>query len=69
VLREIVESTEVYSRYYNQAFVVMQYFGYLRRDPDILYINWIAHLEATGDYRSMIQGFVNSVEYRGRFGP
>ncbi|MEP6922142.1 MAG: hypothetical protein ABI967_13530, partial [bacterium] len=31
VLRAIMESTEVYSKYYNQSFVVMQYFGYLRR--------------------------------------
>ena len=31
VLREIAESNEVYNKYYNQAFVVMQYFGYLRR--------------------------------------
>ncbi|MGI8919433.1 MAG: hypothetical protein ACR2H6_12615 [Pyrinomonadaceae bacterium] len=69
VLREIAESTEVYNKYYNQAFVVMQYFGYLRRQPDALYLNWIAHIEATGDYRSMINGFVNSVEYRRRFGP
>ena len=68
VLREIAESTEVYNKYYNQAFVVMQYFGYLRRQPDALYLNWIAHLEATGDYRSMIHGFMNSIEYRSRFG-
>ena len=45
VLREIAESTEVYNRYYNQAFVVMQYFGYLRRDPDASYLNWIAVLD------------------------
>ena len=68
-LREIAESTEVYHKYYNQAFVVMQYFGYLHRQPDALYLNWIAHLEATGDYRSMIDGFMNSTEYRARFGP
>jgi hypothetical protein len=67
VLREIAESAEVYNKYYNQAFVVMQYFGYLRRQPDALYLDWIAHLEATGDYRSMINGFVNSIEYRARF--
>jgi Tol biopolymer transport system component len=67
VLREISESTEVYDKYYNQAFVVMQYFGYLRRQPDALYLNWISHLDATGDYRSMINGFVNSIEYRERF--
>ncbi|MCA1603060.1 MAG: hypothetical protein LC776_15970, partial [Acidobacteria bacterium] len=69
VLREISESTEVYDKYYNQAFVVMQYFGYLRRQPDALYLNWIAHLDATGDSRSMISGFINSIEYRARFGP
>ena len=67
VLREISESTEVYNKYYNQAFVVMQYFGYLHRQPDALYLNWIAHLDATGDYRSMIDGFVSSLEYRARF--
>ena len=55
-MRELVESTQVYNKYYNQAFVVMQYFGYLRRQPDALYVNWIAHLDATGDSRSMITG-------------
>ncbi len=69
VLRDISESPEVYNKYYNQAFVVMQYFGYLRRDPDALYLNWIAHLDSTSDYRSMINGFMNSLEYRFRFGP
>ena len=70
VLREIAESTEVYNKYYNQAFVVMQYFGYLRRDPDGLYVNWIAVLDAnTNDYRGMVNGFMNSLEYRFRFGP
>ena len=69
VLRELVESTQVHDKYYNQAFVVMQYFGYLRRQPDALYVNWIAHLDATGDSRSMIDGFVNSLEYRARFTP
>jgi hypothetical protein len=69
VLREISESTQVYSKYFNQAFVVMQYFGYLKRDPDSLYLDWIAHLDSTGDYRNMVNGFLNSVEYRRRFGP
>jgi uncharacterized repeat protein (TIGR01451 family) len=70
VLREIAESTQVYDKYYNQAFVVMQYFGYLRRDPDALYVNWIAVLDANpSDYRGMVNGFMNSLEYRFRFGP
>ncbi|MGI8918211.1 MAG: Calx-beta domain-containing protein [Pyrinomonadaceae bacterium] len=70
VLRDISESPEVYNKYYNQAFVVMQYFGYLRRDPDALYLNWIAVLDANpNDYRGMVNGFMNSLEYRFRFGP
>ncbi len=69
VLRDISESPEVYNKYYNQAFVVMQYFGYLRRDPDALYVNWIDVLDTTGDFRGMVNGFMNSLEYRFRFGP
>jgi hypothetical protein len=68
VLRQIAESGEVYQKYYNQAFVVMEYFGYLRRDPDALYTNWISVLDANpGDSRHMVDGFVNSAEYRNRF--
>lgn len=33
-LRSAVESGSVYNRQYNSAFVLMQYFGYLRRNPD-----------------------------------
>jgi len=69
VLREISESTEIYHKYFNQAFVVMQYFGYLRRDPDALYTNWIQVLDTTNDFRGMVSGFMNSLEYRFRFGP
>lgn len=69
VLREISESGEAYTKYYNQAFVVMQYFGYLRRDPDAFYLVWIDELNSTGNSRAMISGFVNSLEYRFRFGP
>lgn len=78
VLREISESLEVYNKYYNQAFVVMQYFGYLRREPDALFQNWITTIDGVcgvghpcanpDDYRGMINGFMNSLEYRARFG-
>lgn len=67
VFREIMESSEVYNKFYNQSFVVMQYFGYLRRDPDTLYLDWIQVLDDTGDPRHMINGFMNSTEYRQRF--
>ncbi len=69
VLREIAESTQVYEKYYNQAFVVMQYFGYLRRDPDGSYLAWIQVLDSSGDSRGMINGFMNSGKDRFRFGP
>ena len=26
----------------DQAFAVMEYFGYLRRDPDAFYLDWIS---------------------------
>jgi Carboxypeptidase regulatory-like domain/Domain of unknown function (DUF4214) len=69
VLRQIAESAEVYQKNYNQAFVVMEYFGYLHRDPDALYSNWIGELDRTGSARHMVDGFVNSAEYRNRFAP
>ena len=69
VLRQIVESSEVSAKYFNQSFAVMEYFGYLRRDPDAMYLNWIDTLNQGGDSRSMVDGFVNSPEYRLRFGP
>ncbi|HVS82829.1 MAG TPA: Calx-beta domain-containing protein [Pyrinomonadaceae bacterium] len=69
VLRQVVESNEVATKYFNQAFVVMEYFGYLRRQPDSLYVNWIQFLDSGADPRVMVSGFVNSTEYRQRFGP
>ena len=68
VLREVAEGTAVSVKFFNKAFVVMEYFGYLRRNPDALFQNWIATLNATGDYRTLVSGFVNSAEYRSRFG-
>jgi hypothetical protein len=48
----------------------MQYFGFLRRDPDTTgYNNWVTTLNADpGNYRHMIFGFLYSSEYRSRFG-
>lgn len=70
VLRGLVDSAEVQLKYYNEAFVIMQYFGYLRRTADGAYVNWINVMNQTGgDYRVLINGFMNSSEYRKRFGP
>ena len=38
VLRAIAESVEIYQKFYTESFVIMQYFGYLRRDLDTLYL-------------------------------
>jgi hypothetical protein len=68
VLREIIEDNAYSQKFYNESFVIMQYFGYLRRDADASYVNWIQTMNNTnGDYRTMINGFVNSTEYRNRF--
>ena len=71
VLREIVELQSVTDKFFIRAFVVMQYFGYLRRDPDTIgFDNWVATLTADpGNFRHMIFGFIFSDEYRHRFGP
>ncbi|MBA3766097.1 MAG: hypothetical protein H0W99_03740, partial [Acidobacteria bacterium] len=67
-LREIAESAEANSRFNTEATIVMHYFGYLRRDPDGLYQEWITIYNQTGDSRNVTNGFVNSAEYRMRFG-
>ncbi len=71
VLREIVESKAVEDQFFIRAFVAMQYFGYLRRDPDSIgYNNWVTTLtDDPSNFRHMIFGFLFSTEYRGRFGP
>ncbi len=70
VLNEIVETPEVEQRFYNEAFVSMQYFGYLRRDLDQAgYDAWLTQLNQTGNYRVMVWGFLYSPEYMLRFGP
>ncbi|HEY9285723.1 MAG TPA: Calx-beta domain-containing protein [Pyrinomonadaceae bacterium] len=69
--REIVDNQAFVNAAFNRVFVLMQYFGYLRRDPEITGFNaWLAYLNANPtDFRTMVFGFVNSQEYRSRFGP
>lgn len=71
VLREVVELQTVTDRFFIRAFVAMQYFGYLRRDPDTIgFNNWVTTLtEDPNNFRHMIFGFIFSDEYRRRFGP
>ena len=71
VFREIVDSQPFVAKEFNRIFVLMQYFGYLRRDPEAFGFNaWLNYLNANPtDFRTMVFGFVNSQEYRSRFGP
>ena len=70
VVRAIADSNEVSSAEFNSAFVSMQYFGYLRRDPDQQgYNDWIGYLSShPGQFRTMVFGFLYSPEYKSRFG-
>ena len=70
VLSEILQLQSVTDKFFIRAFVAMQYFGYLRRDPDTIgYNNWLTTLTADpSNFRHMIFGFVYSTEYRQRFG-
>jgi hypothetical protein len=61
---------------YNAAFVLMQYFCYLRRNPDQRgYDFWLNVLNSVGrsgdpeNYRGMVCSFITSTEYQKRFGP
>ena len=60
-----------YDNLFNAAFVQMQYFGYLQRDPDPGgYNHWLDKLNTFGDWRTaeMVRAFIVSPEYRSRFG-
>ena len=77
-LRRIAESPTLNQQELNRAFVMMQYFGYLRRNPNETpdtdltgYNHWLGKLvEFGGDYQraEMVKAFLSSTEYRGRFG-
>ncbi|HEX8500230.1 MAG TPA: DUF4214 domain-containing protein [Pyrinomonadaceae bacterium] len=78
VLRRVAEDANLVQQELNRAFVLMQYFGYLRRNPDdppdtdfTGFNFWLAKLnEFQGNYiaAEMIRAFITSTEYRRRFG-
>jgi hypothetical protein len=78
VLRAVVDNAAFQTREFNRAFVLMQYFGYMRRNPNDTpdsnfsgYTFWLNKLNAfNGDFRSadMVKAFITSAEYRKRFG-
>jgi len=70
VLRAVVQSSEADAAEYHGAFVAMQYYGYLRRTPEQSgYDAWLRVIrQDPSNVRIMVNGFVNSQEYRLRFG-
>ena len=70
VLRALTERQDFSNREFNAGFVLSQYFGFLRRDPDEAgFQNFLALLNSNpNDPRAVVANFVNSTEYRLRFG-
>ena len=70
-LRQISDDAAFAGAVYNPSFVLMEYFGYLRREPDKGgYSFWLNGLNAGGNnYRGMVCAFITSVEYQVRFAP
>ncbi len=77
VLNSVAEDADFKTAEINRAFVLTQYFGYLRRNPfsapdsDFTgYDFWLGKLnEFNGNYiqAEMVKAFINSTEYRQRF--
>ena len=78
-LRRVIENEAFKKREFNPAFVLMQYFGYMRRNPDATpdtnykgFQFWLNKLDQfNGDFQraEMVKAFIVSGEYRARFGP
>jgi len=65
--RQRIDSDEM-MRLGNRHFVVLHYFGYLRRDPDARDVNgWTDILDRSGVATQVTEGFITSLEYRQRF--
>jgi hypothetical protein len=79
-LREIAENSVFTRAHYSRAFVLMQYFGYLRRNPNDPpqpgldysgYNFWLGKLNSFGGNpitSEMVKAFITSGEYQERFG-
>ncbi len=78
-LRQVAEDADLNSAEFNRAFVLMQYFGYMRRNPNdpqdtdyTGYDFWLTKLnQFNGNFVSadMVKAFIVSGEYRQHFGP
>jgi hypothetical protein len=70
-LLSAVEDKNFYAREYNTAYVLVHFFGYLRRNPndppdrDLRGLNfWRDVLDQWGDYRTISRAFLDSDEYK-----
>ena len=78
-LRQVAEDVDLSTAEFNRAFVLMQFFGYLRRNPNDApdadysgYEFWLTKLnQFNGDFAKaeMVKAFIVSKEYRQRFAP
>jgi hypothetical protein len=78
VLRKMAMHPDFSQQEFNRAFVLMEYYGYLRRNPNegrdtdfSGYDFWLSKLNTFGgDYirAEMVKAFLDSTEYRQRFG-
>jgi Tol biopolymer transport system component len=74
VFRKVIEHEQYKQAMYNPSFVLMQYYGYLRRDPDQNGYNfWLGQLNRfplydTNVAHAMVCSFITSAEYQLRFG-
>ena len=72
VIRKLVEYPEYINAEFNPAFVLAEYFGYLRRDPDPggfqFWLN-VLNNSTPRNFRAMVCAFITSAEYQRRFGP
>src|SRR6266542_4731990 len=70
VLQALADDSTFKQVNYNSAFVLVEYFGYLRRDPDQAgYDFWLNILNnrEPGNFRGMVCSFITSAEYQMRF--
>jgi serine protease AprX len=71
VLRQVVENEGFTGAKLDQMFVMMEYFGYLRRDPDesgyAFWLNKLSEFNGNFERAEMVKAFLVSGEYRDRF--
>ncbi|MCM3872255.1 MAG: carboxypeptidase regulatory-like domain-containing protein [Pyrinomonadaceae bacterium] len=80
-LRRVAENSSLSQQEFNKAFVLMQYFGYMRRNPNQapeaglnfdgfnFWLNKLNQFNGNFVNAEMVKAFIVSGEYRQRFGP